>query len=96
MVGTGARGGELVHLVSSVCLLCVVRRTSEPSQPRQFPLTLAISYKTDAIRTSLHPLRTKHPHCLLRDGYNYDFVVECQNSLLKILGLLIGWPRQIY
>ena len=31
---SAARGGELVHLVSSACLVCVVRRTSETRQPR--------------------------------------------------------------
>jgi hypothetical protein len=29
-----ARGGELAHLVSSVCLVCVVRRTRETRQTR--------------------------------------------------------------
>ena len=28
------RGGELVYLVISVCLVCVVRRTRETSQTR--------------------------------------------------------------
>ena len=57
-----ARGGELVHLVSLVHLVCpvflvyVVRRTSETRQPRRSPPALAISYKPYAIRSSLYSL----------------------------------------
>ena len=31
---SAARGGELVHLMSSIYLVCVVQRTSETRQPR--------------------------------------------------------------